>query len=203
MRHYAKTRPPKSATAQNVTPKKAIFSPHKIENGRISFLSTQKKSLPESLYQKKSTRKLLTQKKSQAANFKPQKGLRTSPSLIPLSTPPGVQTHSAILLVILLQHFHCNCLWPSSLKYNAILLLQHYTQLIAEVDTCWNHDCWHYCAPCVLNFTVTIKVQFDSHVAYNIYMYCTCIFPCMWTQQICSLLSPHSHNPLSMYIVYM
>ena len=63
---------------------------HKNKNPGFRFLSTPKKSLPKSLTQKKSLQNFKPKKSPQIANFKPNKGLRTSPSLIYLSTLPGI-----------------------------------------------------------------------------------------------------------------
>jgi len=84
--------PKKVQRPKIVTPKTPIFLRIKSRTVGYHFYQPPKKSLTKSLYQKKSTRKMKTPKKSQAANFKPKKSLRTSPSLIPLSTPPGELT---------------------------------------------------------------------------------------------------------------
>ena len=55
----------------------------------FAFCQPPKKSLPKSLTQKKSLQHFKPKKSPQIANLKPKKGLRTSPSLIYLSTPPG------------------------------------------------------------------------------------------------------------------
>ena len=68
----------------------------------FAFCQPQKKSLPKSLTQKKSLQNFKPKKSPQIANFKPKKGLRTSQSLIYLSTPPGPTT----LLLQRLPHFH-------------------------------------------------------------------------------------------------
>ena len=57
----------------------------------FAFCQPPKKSLPKSLTQKKSLQNFNPKKSPQIANFKPQKGLRTSPSLIYLSTPLGLR----------------------------------------------------------------------------------------------------------------
>ena len=63
------------------------------ENPGFRFLSTPKKSLPKSLTQKKSLQNFKPPKSPQIANFKPKKGLCTSPLLIYLSTPPpGIES---------------------------------------------------------------------------------------------------------------
>ena len=60
----------------------------KTRNLGFAFCQPPKKSLPKSLTQKKSLQNFKSKKSPQIANFKPKKGLRTSPSLIYLSTPP-------------------------------------------------------------------------------------------------------------------
>ena len=56
----------------------------------FAFCQPPKKSLPKSLTQKKSLQNFNPKKSPQIANFKPKKGLCTSPSLIYLSTPLGL-----------------------------------------------------------------------------------------------------------------
>ena len=90
----------------------------------FAFCQPPKKSLPKSLTQKKSLQ-----------NFKPKKGLRTSPSFIYLSTPPG-HTKLASLLALSVIHFHnlpvCYHHAPESCDYGSVISAIHIGQIICD-----------------------------------------------------------------------
>jgi len=86
--------PKKVQRPKIVTPKKSNFSPHKIENGRISFLSTPQKVLDKIFISKKVHQKNENPKKVPSREFQTQK----KPSHLPVTDtpeyPPGIIQHS-------------------------------------------------------------------------------------------------------------
>ena len=68
-------------------------------------------------------------KKSQIANFKPKKGLLTSPSLIYLSTPPGLKPHVAVISSLFPSHVTISlhrCWVRLGHSWTCIVILRHW-----------------------------------------------------------------------------
>jgi len=65
--------PKKVQRPKIITPKKSNFSPHKIENSRVSFLSTSKKVLAKIFISKKVHQKIDNLKKVPSREFQTQK----------------------------------------------------------------------------------------------------------------------------------
>ena len=86
----------------------------------FAFCQPPKKFLPKSLTQKKSLQNFKPQISPHIANFKPKKGLRTSPSLIYLSTPPPPPLGKTTTRIVNKPDYH-SMLFFSSFSLNASL----------------------------------------------------------------------------------
>lgn len=87
----------------------------------LRLLPTPKKVHTKVFHPRKVTAKFQTKKSHRNANFNPQKGLHTSPSLSYLSASPGVLLDLPFVLSTLRDHIACTNIPPEILKSRSCL----------------------------------------------------------------------------------
>ena len=87
----------------------------------LRFSPTPKKVHTKVFYPRKVSAKFQTKKSPRNANFNPQKGLHTSPSLSYLSAPPGVLLDLLSILSTLRDHIAFTNIPPEILKSRSCL----------------------------------------------------------------------------------